>query len=467
MSPLIRNLKTFFLWSQDNRPRRLLPFGRWATPSSSEARRGEDSSLAVDGKSQTQGKIGNSNRHRLVTFTGVALIALVIAATVEISAYFYTTYLAKRYGILFYLPCITESYATYAARVNPLLGWPSPQSMPPQPDGQAGNGAMASKSEHLAKEIPISAYGDSFTAGFGVEAEYSWTNVLGKMLGCPIENYGVPGYGTDQSYLRFHYNTQDDAKIVLFGQLSENIQRNVNQLRNFLAPSYQCQTKPRFVLDAKGQLELVPVPQLSEENYNNFIKNPELFVTNDYFAPGGLSGAQKLGFPYSWSIVKAYKFFYNRYFKGYKSYLQFYEPDHPSGAFPLTIAIIKQFFQEAQNRGKHPILLIFPTHEDFEFYYQNHKFVYQPLVHELEKMHVEYIDLGSGILKRLGGKNYMELFSGEKYFHFNKEGNRLVAQIIYDHFTARNYCSKAHKANTTNSEGTQTGRRYPSGGDSL
>ena len=403
-------------------------------------------------------------RERLVSVAGVAIIVIIIVASVEISAYFYTTYLAKRYGILFYLPHITESYATYAARVNPSLGWPSPQSMHPQPDGPAGEKAMASNSGHSSQEIPISAYGDSFTAGFGVKPEYTWSNVLGKMLGCPIENYGVPGYGTDQAYLRFHDNTQDDAKIVLFGYLSENIQRNVNQLRNFLAPINQCQTKPRFVLDEKGQLDLVPVPQLTEKNYQEFIKNPERFLTNDYFAPGGPSGAQKLEFPYTWSIIKAYKFFYDRYVKDYKSYLQFYKPDHPSRAFPLTMAILKQFLQESKNRGKHPILLIFPTNEDFRYYYQNHKFVYQPLIKELRKEHIEYIDLGTGILKRLGGKNYMDLFSGEKYFHFNKEGNKLIAQILYDYFTAKHYCPKTHKANVTNPKGNQTGRRSPLGG---
>ncbi len=384
-------------------------------------------------------------RNRLVSFTGAAIIALVVIATVEIAAFFYTTYLAQKYGIIFYLPHITEDYATYSARVNPLLGWPSPLAIQKQHDDITGTATAASGSKTFNQEIPISAYGDSFTAGFGVEPEYTWSSVLGKMLGCRIVNYGVPGYGTDQSYLRFHYNTQDKARIVLFGQLSENIQRNANQLRNFLAPIYQCQTKPRFILDKEGQLQLVPMPQLSPENYDDIIKNPERFLNNDYFVPGGLSGAQKLEFPYIWSIVKAYKFFYNRYVLGYKSYLQFYQPDHPSQAFPLTMAIINQFIHEAKNRGKHPIILIFPTDEDFRVYNQNNKFVYQPLIQGLKKENIEYIDLGSELLKRLGGKNYMEIFSGEKYFHFNEEGNRLVAQIIYDYFTDRNYCPQARK----------------------
>jgi hypothetical protein len=153
--------------------------------------------------------------------------------------------------------------------------------------------------------------------------------------------------------------------------------------------------------------------------------------------PGGPSGAQKLAFPYTWSILKAHKFFYDRYVRGYKSYLQFYLPDHPSQAFPLTVAIINQFVSEAKERGKHPIVLVFPTDEDFRVYHQ--QFDYQPLIHEFNKRNIEYIDLGAEILKRLGGRNYMDLFHGGQYHHFNEEGNKLVAEIISTYFKAKNY----------------------------
>jgi hypothetical protein len=373
-------------------------------------------------------------RDRLVFFTGVAIIVVLIAATVETAAYFYTTYLARRYGILFYLPQVTENFATYAARVNPRLGWPSVQALQQEREDLAKAVAAAPNAD---REIPISAYGDSFTAGFGVKPEYAWSNVLGQMLGCQIANYGVPGYGTDQAYLRFHDNPRDEAKIVFLGVLSENIQRNVNQMRNFLIPSSQCQTKPRFMLDKQGHLRLVPLPHLTAQNYEDFIKNPDHYLKHDYFVPGGPSGAQKLEFPYTWSILKAHKFFYDRYVLGYKSYLQFYLPHHPSHAFPLTMAIINQFIREAKARGKHPIVLVFPTDEDFRVYHGH--FVYEPLIQAFNQEHIEYVDLGTELLKRLGGKNYMDLFLGGQYHHFNKEGNRLVAQIVFDYFKANNY----------------------------
>ena len=71
---------------------------------------------------------GNLMRERLVSVAGVAIIVIIIVASVEISAYFYTTYLAKRYGILFYLPHITESHATYAASFPTPTGGASAES---------------------------------------------------------------------------------------------------------------------------------------------------------------------------------------------------------------------------------------------------------------------------------------------------------------------------------------------------
>ncbi|MGQ9689118.1 MAG: hypothetical protein ACUVXF_10075 [Desulfobaccales bacterium] len=391
-------------------------------------------------EARMQQETGAPRRTLLVRLTGTAVIVLLVVVVLELGAFFYTTYLARYYGILFFVPHITEDYATYASRLHPLLGWPSPQ-------------ALKSREQEIAQEkagfaptpgkgggaAAISAYGDSFTAGFGVAPEHTWSRVLGAKLGRHIANYGVPGYGTDQAYLRFQANSQDPAKIVLLGYLSENIQRNVNQLRNFLIPSRQCQIKPRFLLDEAGRLRFLPPAALTGENYLAFINHPERFLHHDYFIPGGPSGAQRLKFPYTWSILRAYRFFYNRWILGYKSYLQFYRPEHPSGAFPLTVAILKEWCAAARARGQHPIVLIFPTNEDIRLYQQQQQWVYEPLLKELSKEGIEYIDLGTEMSRRLGQRHYLEFFSGGKYLHFNIEGNRLVAQILYDYFITHQY----------------------------
>ncbi len=78
------------------------------------------------------------------------------------------------------------------------------------------------------------------------------------MLGCRVSNFGVEGYGTDHSYLRFKYNDRDRAKIVILGHLSENIIRNVNQLKGLLYHSRGVDLHPRFIIGQDGSLEFIP-----------------------------------------------------------------------------------------------------------------------------------------------------------------------------------------------------------------
>jgi hypothetical protein len=74
----------------------------------------------------------------------------------------------------------------------------------------------------------VSLYGDSFTWGDEVDDVHAWGNVLSKLLHCRVSNFGVGGYGTDQAYMRFHYNKNDKPKLVILGFYTENIQRNVS-----------------------------------------------------------------------------------------------------------------------------------------------------------------------------------------------------------------------------------------------
>jgi hypothetical protein len=83
-------------------------------------------------------------------------------------------------------------------------------------------------------------YGDSFVFGSAVDDEHSWGNQIAKRLSCRVQNFGVPGYGTDQAYLRFLHNDADQAPQVILNILFENVARNVNQNRG------AAQTSGRF-----------------------------------------------------------------------------------------------------------------------------------------------------------------------------------------------------------------------------
>ena len=72
-------------------------------------------------------------------------------------------------------------------------------------------------------------------SGVEVAAEDSYPNLLARELGCRVNNFGVGGYGTDQAFLRYRQLAEDSPRFVVLGHYSEDIVRNVNQLRDLNA----------------------------------------------------------------------------------------------------------------------------------------------------------------------------------------------------------------------------------------
>lgn len=119
--------------------------------------------------------------------------------------------------------------------------------------------------------IRISLFGDSFTNGVDVPFEGTWGFGLENLLNgtgrrVEILNFGVPGYGMDQAFLRWtHLGPAYAPQVVIFGLQIENVKRNVNIIR----PLYNHVadlpfSKPRFVAD-RNVLATVNVPALSPE----------------------------------------------------------------------------------------------------------------------------------------------------------------------------------------------------------
>jgi hypothetical protein len=128
-------------------------------------------------------------------------------------------------------------------------------------------------SVHYPVESPagttrIAIFGDSFTNGVDESYEHTWGAFLHHALHTatrPTEvlNFGVPGYGMDQAFLRWRKlgGTYNPA-VVVFGLQIENVKRNVNLLR----PLYNRFTdlpfaKPRFVV-RDDRLEVINVPAI-------------------------------------------------------------------------------------------------------------------------------------------------------------------------------------------------------------
>jgi hypothetical protein len=238
------------------------------------------------------------------------ILAVIVCGIKEGSAYLVGKYLQNLPGRgIFCTPHVTETYQEYSVRKDPQLGWPSSSSFAKNDFDSSGSRIIPSYPDPATNSC-VSIYGDSFAWGTEVDSEHAWSNVLSQLLHCRAANYGVPAYGTDQAYMRFHVNSGDTAPVVILTHLSEGITRNVGQFRNLAAPSPLFFLKPRFTLGEKGNLQLLPVPSLNEAQYQDLQKNPQQYLTHEFFLPGGESGTQKLQFPYTLSLIRLYKRLY-------------------------------------------------------------------------------------------------------------------------------------------------------------
>jgi len=365
------------------------------------------------------------------------IIFLMVAGVAEIMAYLKARQLVS-YNIGFNPLVTDESHNDYQLRHHPRLGWtPAPEQV-----DAVGSRPIPAFHDPLTSTACVALYGDSFTEGAGVDHEQAWSNVLSVLLNCRVANFGVSGYGTDQAYLSFMDNHKDPARLVILGFLTENIMRNVNQLRNLISKSTACLLKPRFILTGQGELHLVPIPPLTEADYNQLWQDPERLLPRDFFVPGGPSHYQKMRFPYTYRIIKAFPIIYNNLLLKRPTFFDFYQAGHPSRAIEVTVGIMKEFCREARLRNKQPLVLIIPTHFDLAHYRRTGVWVYQPLIDILAKQGVEFLDAGPLFVRYLGEAKLETLYSPAIQNHLNEAGNRLLAKIVYDYITQKDLLKK-------------------------
>jgi lysophospholipase L1-like esterase len=375
---------------------------------------------------------------RSVIITGTLLIVFLIVAFVELMAYVQSQYFIN-YGIGFTPLNFTEPYGSWSRRHHPRLGW-----LPAHDQLDAvGSRIIPAFIDPQKTPACVSLYGDSFTEGYGVDDEHAWSNVLSQLLNCRVANFGVAGYGTDQAYLRFLSNRQDQARVVILGYLTENLIRNVNQLRNLLGTVASCQLKPRFILNEQGNFTLVPLPQITKEQYEELKENPERVLNQEFFLPGGPSGFQRQKFPYIWGIIKVFPILYKNVVLRQGTYYDFYQPGHPSKALEITVAIMERFCRQARQRGQQPLVLIIPTHIDVSTYNRTGNLVYQPLIDMLKKRNLDFLDAGSKFIQFRG----KALYNPESQYHLTEKGNRVLAKIVYDYLIQNNFLVQRHLAN--------------------
>jgi len=157
---------------------------------------------------------------------------------------------------------------------DPVLGW----TVRPNSTGEGGlfqSGAQGVRSPQRGVDYAgtnpkcrIALVGDSFVFGEEIEFEKSWGHQLEAGLGnvCQVLNFGVPGYGVGQMYLRYKKDVSLFHPNVVIVGFTDGASYRALGVYGFLtfAPSYVPGPIPRYVLE-DGGLKLINVPLISPE----------------------------------------------------------------------------------------------------------------------------------------------------------------------------------------------------------
>ena len=359
------------------------------------------------------------------------LMILFSFVILEVSSFITIKLYLKNYGII-YNHKVDKNYDKYLKKRHEILGW----------DTSSKNvddyGARKDYSSYNESNPCIDVYGDSFTYG-NFKPEKAWPSLLSELVNCRVRNFGVDGFGSDQAYIKFLINTKH-SKIVFLNHLSENIIRNVNQYRNFIYPSNDYLFKPRYILQ-DNELKLIPLTNIPKEKISEYLVNPKKYLKYEYFIPNGPSGIQHWKFPYTFRVLKSF----NHWAIKQKiqnisvSYSNFYEIDHLSNGLNLTFKIMSNFYENSKKQELVPIITIFPTCKDLQYFSKYKKLPYDNLIRLFENENYLFIDFGSIFLEK--SKKNHDRFYEECSGHYNEDGEVLVAETILKYLKSNNLLS--------------------------
>jgi len=349
----------------------------------------------------------------------------------EFFSYLTSKFILSDIGVLFDKNKITQNYNNYLNIRNTTLGWNTVSGK----DNLDKYGARVDQSSFTNSQPCIDVYGDSFTYGHD-EEKYAWPSQLSELVNCRVRNFGVGGYGTDQAQMKFLLRN-NHSKIVFLNHFSENIIRNINQFRNFIYPNKNYAFKPRYII-YNDKLKVVPLPKIQKKNINDFLTHPEKYLNNEYFLPNEESGIQQSKFPYTIKVAKSFNHWHlkKKITLNPSRLIDFYSPNHKSQGLKITYEIMNSFYAEAKSQRLKPVLAIFPTCRDLEYFKKYNKYPYENLIELLKENKLRYIDFGPIIINRRS--NDFEKLYDRCGGHFNILGETLISEVFHSYIVDNN-----------------------------
>lgn len=308
---------------------------------------------------------------------------------------------------------------------DPLLGWkvgPNRKSADGLyfSDEQGLRTAQTGKTvEASASQRVVALLGDSFTFGEEVAFEETWGVQLERLLGqgVRVQNYGVPGYGIDQMYLRYIHEVADrKPDVLIFSFIAHDMLRSM-MVYNFLSlPEWDMPfSKPRFIMTDR-ELKAVNVPSLTP---------PMIFGTER------VGDLPHLDLELGYSAAEWDTFIYHRSYLvrfALSRFPRWVEKNHngtEEAVLELNRQIVKEFLRRASAAGSKALVVYFPTSEDLDV---PPKQLAVWAKHFLVEVGLPILDLTPCLAAIPAGDRFSQ--EPGRGGHFSPRGNAAVAQCL-------------------------------------
>jgi hypothetical protein len=273
----------------------------------------------------------------------------------------------------------------------------------------------------------IALVGDSMTFDEEVTFEDSWGHQLDQLLGpeTQILNFGVPGYGIDQMYLRYKRDVHPwNPDIVILGFINHDLMRTLWVYPFLGRPEWEFPTmKPRFVFE-HDRLRLLNVPLLSPEKIFEAHSIRELpFVEYDVHYS-----------PLEWDRP-AWRYFHLSY--AFRTLVSLFPPwvgrnvdlKHVGQDELNTVngELFRSFVELVRQEGAIPIVVYFPTATDYRKPDSGSVSFVSAGLKILRDYRIEHVDLTSCVA---GVDKQRRFTHGEFAGHYSPVTNKAVAQCL-------------------------------------
>lgn len=280
--------------------------------------------------------------------------------------------------------------------------------------------ARVGESSRTPSKCRIALVGDSYTFGEEVAYEDSWAYLLGREFGtaCQVLNFGGPGYGIDQMYLRYMRDVRPwhpDAVVLAF--VNHDVVRTLSVYSFLMFPDGEVPyAKPRFVVRGGQLVRLNHSVITKEEIFDKdsisrlpLIEHDVQYKEIEWDRPG-----------WQW-LTHSY------IFRVLVSFYPLHEKERPEISQQVMTevnqAIFKDFRERVAADGAKSLIVYLPTVEEFP-----ERTWWEPLgLKMLREDHVPHLDLRECMRAKYTPEMYMRPGAGR---HYSPQGNRSVAGCL-------------------------------------